>query len=404
MKVCYVHHCGNVSGALISLIELVRELKIRGVSELILCPPGLSLDRIKYEGFNFKEISEPFLFASGAGNALRGRELLRLLYRWLKPFDNVQFAKILKEFKPDIVHLNERGLFQAAKVAKKQGLTTVFHARNVADRSVRWAHDLSISLLKKYADAVIAIDGSVANSLREYERLSVVYNSVSSEWLDNEPIRKGVSEGVRVLLLCNLTPQKGVWEFLQAAKMLRSLKNVQFWIAGDNPRPDRFYRTWYGRIAGGVGLTPDMRKRIESFVRCEELSNVKVLGRIQDVKNLLLQIDINVFPSRLNGPARSVFEAGILGIPSILALKDRVEDIVQDGVNGIIIPEGDVKCLADAVRILSSDHAYRDRLGASAARDFRIKFNAGRNADEVMKVYRKLLRDVSGVGHESLLE
>jgi glycosyltransferase involved in cell wall biosynthesis len=390
VKVCYVHHCSAVSGALISLLQLVRHLKLLGVSELVLAPAGPSLRRIQDEGFNCGVIGEPSMFASGAGAPLRGFGLLRLVRTVLRFNASRSLETWLDRFQPDLVHLNERGLFQSAKVAMKKGLPIVFHARNVADRDVRWAHELSISLLNRYAAAVIAIDGSVADSLREFPRVSIVYNSITG-WKPSSLQPRKADAPVKVLLLCNLIPQKGIWDLLHAANILRDLPKTEFLIAGENPRPENFYRSLPGRIAGIMGLAPNMRKQIVDFLEAEKLTNVKLLGRVEDVRTLLEEVDINVFPSHLDGPSRSVFEAGLLSVPTVIALRNRVEDVVRDGMNGLIVPEKSPQALAAAIRRLVTDREFRERLGRQAANDFRTQFDPMLNASKTMKVYHDVL-------------
>ena len=93
---------------------------------------------------------------------------------------------------------------------------------------------------------------------------------------------------------------------------------------------------------------------------------MRLLGRVDQVETVLRESDVLAFPSHLNGPGRAVFEAGMHGIPAIVALKDRVEDVVEDGVTGLIVPPRDPRRLADAVLRLADDPTLRRRLGDAA--------------------------------------
>jgi len=112
-----------------------------------------------------------------------------------------------------------------------------------------------------------------------------------------------------------------------------------------------------------------------------------MLGHVEDIDEFLDSTDILVFPSRLNGPGRSVFEAGIRGIPAVVALADRVEDIVEDDVTGLIVPERDPTALAAAVERLAGDPVLRARLGTNAQRKYRLQFDPARIGQRILDVY-----------------
>ncbi|MGH8104005.1 MAG: glycosyltransferase, partial [bacterium] len=127
--------------------------------------------------------------------------------------------------------------------------------------------------------------------------------------------------------------------------------------------------------------------------------NVIMLGHIQDVDALLAATDILVFPSHLNGPGRSVFEAGARGIPAIVAFADRVEDIVEHAVTGLIVPERDPQALAEAIMRISDDPALRARLGANARRKYVAQFDPKRIGEQMLKVYESVVAENREKGH-----
>jgi glycosyltransferase involved in cell wall biosynthesis len=118
---------------------------------------------------------------------------------------------------------------------------------------------------------------------------------------------------------------------------------------------------------------------------------VRFAGQTNPEGGVFRHTDVLVFPSRMNGPGRSVFEAGIHGIPSVLALKDRVEDVVEHGRTGLIVPERDPQALSDAVRQLADDPDLRARLGAAARDKYREQFEPSRVAAGMLAVYRSVL-------------
>ena len=65
------------------------------------------------------------------------------------------------------------------------------------------------------------------------------------------------------------------------------------------------------------------------------------------------------------------------GIPSIVALKDRVEDVVEDGVTGLIVPPRDPRPAGRRHLRLADDPALRRRLGDAAGTRYAAQFDPG---------------------------
>ena len=298
--------------------------------------------------------------------------------------------RAIHEFRADIVHLNDWGMFHAAAIARRSGVPVVMHARTVADRD-HWALVLAKRLLKKYVARVVAIDESVRLSLQGLVPCEVIYNPLDTTTRGSRgrrPLALGLESPVRVSFLANLLAHKGVWDLLDCARILRARRDIVFQIAGGNSRPREFYRTCRGRLASLLGLVSDVECAARERIVRERLEGrVLMLGHVDDIDEFLDSTDILVFPSRLNGPGRSVFEAGIRGIPAVVALADRVEDIVEDGVTGLIVPERDPSALAAAIERLAGDPGLRARLGTNAQSKYRLQFDPARIGQRMLDVY-----------------
>lgn len=77
---------------------------------------------------------------------------------------------------------------------------------------------------------------------------------------------------------------------------------------------------------------------------------VKPLGFTREVHKILLQSDVHIFPSECEGSAKTVYEACAAGLAQITTFESG--DVVQDGLNGLIVPCNDVDALAAAIRRL----------------------------------------------------
>jgi glycosyltransferase involved in cell wall biosynthesis len=92
----------------------------------------------------------------------------------------------------------------------------------------------------------------------------------------------------------------------------------------------------------------------------------------------------------MDEPSRSVFEAGVFGIPAIVAMRDKIEDVIEHGVNGLIIPEKNSHVLAEGIQELAANWQLRKKMGLVARQKFLSLNNPREAARKVMAIYNKL--------------
>lgn len=112
-------------------------------------------------------------------------------------------------------------------------------------------------------------------------------------------------------------------------------------------------------LAGG-GAVPD------SLARAAEAAGVDLLGRRDDVPDLLAAADVLVLPSDTEGMPGVVIEAGLCGLPVVATAVPGVGDVVVDGETGYVVARGDVAALTAACARLLRDPDLRVRMGAAA--------------------------------------
>jgi glycosyltransferase involved in cell wall biosynthesis len=244
-------------------------------------------------------------------------------------------------------------------------------------------------------DRIIAIDESVRRSLGDLPNVDVIYNPYGGPSTKQSPApaaRTDSGATVRVTYLTGLLAFKGIWDLLEAARLLRGRRDILFLIAGGNSRPESFHRSAAGRVAKLFGFAPDMERAVRSYVDRHELAaTVRLLGRVDRVEEVLGSSDILAFPSHLNGPGRAVFEAGMHEIPAVVALRDRVEDVVRDGETGLVVPPRDPARLAAAIVRLADDPELRWRLGRAARSRYAAQFDPAAAGCRMLEVYREVV-------------
>ena len=158
------------------------------------------------------------------------------------------------------------------------------------------------------------------------------------------------SETLKVVFTARMVKEKGVIEVIEAAESLRKEYEgrVEFWLCG--------------RLA--VNTDAVSKEELES--RCDG-KYIKWLDFQKDIKSILEQCHIMVFPSYYReGVPKSLIDACAVGRPIVTTNSIGCKDVVDDGVNGFLIPVKDSEALAQKLRILIEDKALRVKMGKAA--------------------------------------
>jgi glycosyltransferase involved in cell wall biosynthesis len=392
LRVLYVNHSAIPAGSVRSLRFLIESFPPGSVQAFVVSPPGLADQELQKAGATVLPIPAVSLYQNIRGLPVRGFRWGTVLRATLQRRHGHVIRDAVRSVDPDLVHLNDHGMFQAGKIARSMGKPVVMHVRAVADTDSWWQNRVTRRFVRKVVSRVITIDESVLRSMGPIENACVVYNPIGGLGTGPGPSPERPPGPVTFSFLAGLADFKGVDDLLDCAALLKDRKDIRFRIYGQNRWPPAYYRSLRGRIGTLLGMTRDvegdLRRRIE---RDGLQETVGLMGHVPAEAGVFQETDVVVFPSRLNGVGRSVFEGGGHGIPSIVTLKDKVEDIVVDGVTGILVPEQDPRAMADAVRRLADDPALRRSLGAKAREKYREQFDPPRIGRQMLEIYRSVL-------------
>ena len=140
---------------------------------------------------------------------------------------------------------------------------------------------------------------------------------------------------------------------------------VDAWkIVSDNLTPDN---DWKLRLVGDGEMRPDLEAQIERL----GLQDSVVLGRVEkNMADVYQGASILALSSRYEGLPMVLLEAETFGVPCVsFACKCGPKDVIRDGENGLLVPEGDVPALAEAILKLIRDPHMLARMGAAAYED-----------------------------------
>jgi N-acetyl-alpha-D-glucosaminyl L-malate synthase BshA len=168
----------------------------------------------------------------------------------------------------------------------------------------------------------------------------------------------------------NFRPVKRVTDLVTAfAQVASSLSDAHLLLLGDGP----------------------MRPEVDQLIRDLDLvERVHSLGFKRDVQSYLRCARAFVLCSELEGAPLSLLEAMSTGLPCVTTAVGGIPEIVQDRVNGLLVPFGDLDALVDALYAVLTDDGLARRLGERA----RVSILAHHTSEKVVPQYEAVYEKV----------
>lgn len=125
----------------------------------------------------------------------------------------------------------------------------------------------------------------------------------------------------------------------------------------------------------------------QAALEAAEENGVLLLGMRTDMVDLYSAMDIFVLPSYREGFPRAAMEAAASGLPVIATDIRGCREVVDDGVNGSLVPVGDADALAAAIEALGENPEQRTSMGAAGRQKAEAEFDELRVVDRVRRGY-----------------
>jgi glycosyltransferase involved in cell wall biosynthesis len=140
------------------------------------------------------------------------------------------------------------------------------------------------------------------------------------------------------------------------------------------------------RIAG----EGEARSRLEEQIRSRGIGGHAVLiGQADDVASVLGTCSFLVHTSEFEGCPNAVMEAMACGRPVISFAVGEVPFLVEDGITGYVIKQGDIKQLRKRMADLASDPMLCRQMGEAARKKAEREFDLQRFLAQTLQAYRE---------------
>lgn len=296
-----------------------------------------------------------------------GRSVIQTIsyyYKMLSPV-NGYIKKVIKNERPDVI-VCFGDWFPHLVMLQLKGLQIPLFYGNRSNPKIKYsiAQELIRTLAYKFAPP----QGVVAQTSEAYLRkrkilghsipIAIIPNPVR-EIADREVVKENWIVSVGRLHL-----EKGFVRLIECFSKVESSNDWKLVLAGTGVHED------------------EIKQKAKAYNISDK---VIFTGKVADVDTLLLKSKIFVLSSHKEGYPNALCEAMSAGLACIaFDIVAGPKDIIKDGVNGILVPDNDLKTMADKIQLLINDNQYRESLG-KIAKEIAVSNSIEKIGDQFIK-------------------
>lgn len=368
LKVLYVHNSLDLGGAQSVRYMFLKNLNSGLLDVSICCLGGKGRFGDKIEEMGYKV--DAFNQSHGLFNF---RATLKL-YSYLKKnrFDVVHSSLFYANYHAAL----------AGRMAKVKYLVSEEHGEHrVHFKKRHFIYRLISRLVAGASDKVLCCSDYVKQGVCQAykikdDKIVVLKNLIEDKRLEikrsREDVRRGLSIPQDSFVAVNVSSLywiKNQKILIDALKLLEK-KNIYLIIAGDGPA-----RCELEVYAGKQGVS----------------ERVRFLGWSEGIADVLNASDVFVLPSLSEGLPICLLEAMSIGLSCIASRVGGIREIINDGVNGIMIKSNDLNDLTRALNKVVNDRGFSLKIGLAARNSVTDNFQPQDYIQGVLGLYSRLI-------------
>lgn len=296
----------------------------------------------------------------------------------IDPFYIYKLNKIIKDFKPDVVHSHDsHSLTPCIAVAKLNKSFKLVHTRRVD-------FPLKKKLFNKYRSksvTLVAISKAIKDIISESgidpNRIEIIYSGSNKPEAVNTKIASELREKFNpdgkfvVGTIANFADHKDYPTLLKAFDNLyEKNKDIVLMAVGDGPLFDEISA---------------MRNSLKSK------DNIIFTNFCSNIPEILANMDVFTMTSKTEGLCTSIIDAMNASLPSVVTRAGGMPEVVSENETGLLYDVGDYKALADGYLTLFEDKELYKKMSANALKRAYL-FSAEKMVLSYIDLYRKLIK------------
>jgi glycosyltransferase involved in cell wall biosynthesis len=233
----------------------------------------------------------------------------------------------------------------------------------------------------RLADQIAVLSSVQKRAFEKYDiqnEIIIVPNIVDANRFSQNSKRKKPGDNLdRLIVILFITPiffkRKGVWEILEAVpQVTQSHKNVRFVFIGAD-QEESTMRSYC------------VQKGLQSYV---EFPGRRFGQAIIDAYH---NADIFLLPSYQEGFPLTILEAMAAGLPVISTPVGAIPEVIENGVNGFLIPPRDSQALAEKINLLIEHRELREKMAENNKGKVREKYDLRPVSEIFDAIYQELI-------------
>lgn len=414
-KVLYIQHAGALGGSAMSLLYTIQALDpARYTPTVALVRPTEELRRL-YEDAGIPTLSwtgiVPWDHSTVSPQPAHRPQTWLHLGSVARGWAGSQrrTLELVAHAGAELVHLNSMPLSPCAAVLTREGIPTVWHVRE-PPHPARGPRYRAIRRLMMRVDELVFISHADRQAWVGGRRGRVIPNFVDftrfDRGADGGAVRRGLglaAEAPVLLYLGGWRTVKGIFPLLAALARLRErFPGLRCLMPGSLYPPSTHLAARAARAVLPVVGSGTVSQRIRGEIdRLGLRESCVLLPFTREIAPLFAASDVVVFPATQPHFARPAVEAAAMGRPTVASRLPGLDELVDHGETGLLVPPGDPEALAEALGRILGDAELRARMGEAAYHAARERYAAGPAVRRVMEVYDELLAARAGASGRS---
>jgi len=309
-------------------VGLLKALQSQGYKIIAIAPRDECSSKLEAFGFEYHEIKMNNKGTNPVEDA-------KLVYDFYKLYKQVAPDVILQyTIKPNIYGSTAAGILRIPVISNISGFGTVFLNDSFSSKIARMLYKIALKIPKKVFyqnthDRELFIESKLVKEAKT--------DLLPGSGIDTEkfkPIEKKLSKDdtLRFLFIARLVKDKGLIEYVDAARKFKNNQKVEFCILG----------AYYP--GNPTAITEN------EMLAWEREGIVKYIGISDDVMSVIAEYDCIVLPSYREGLSRVLLEAASMAKPIITTNVPGCKEVVDDGVNGYLCDVKDADSLSEQMK------------------------------------------------------
>lgn len=236
------------------------------------------------------------------------------------------------------------------------------------DRYFKWSTRLMKEYLYPYSNGFIAQTESAAEFYRrkfkDKLKIKVIHGAVKEVKTDYHIERESL-----IIVVGRLSIEKGQDRMIEIFEKVKNRMGWKLCFTADGP----------------------LKETLKAKIIEKNLSDeIILLGKVEDLDELYAKASIFAMPSRMEGFPNALCEAMVAGLPCICFDSFPAHEIIEDGIDGFIVKDGDYDAFANTIENLIESQSLRLEIGRNA-QNINERLNLQKIGGEFLNFFNSLI-------------